>query len=60
MLKHKEDFNSEPKRRKSKIFNKLSKGLKRTADQCRSHHQKLQIKFKNDLDAIIEYVWKKI
>lgn len=52
---------SEAARRKTTVFNRLSKVLrKRTPDQCRSHHQKLQNKFRNDLDAIIDYVAKKI
>lgn len=32
----------------------------RTPDQCRSHHQKLQIKFKDDLNLIIHEVHTKI
>ena len=48
-------------RRKLTVFNRLSKALrKRTPDQCRSHHQKLQNKFNNDLDQIIDYVRKKL
>ena len=48
-------------RRKLTVFNRLSKALvKRTPDQCRSHHQKLQNKFKNNLDSIIDYVRRKL
>ena len=44
-----------------KIFNLLSKALrKRTPDQCRSHHQKLQNKFNNNTDDIIVYIRDKI
>lgn len=43
------------------MFYRLSKILKRrTPDQCRSHHQKLQLKFKDDLKAIMSEVQKKI
>ena len=55
------DFMAERNRRKSKVFFRLSKILKkRTPDQCRSHHQKLQIKFKDDLPTIMNEVYKKI
>ena len=56
-----EDFSSETLRRKLTVFHRLSKALrKRTPDQCRSHHQKLQNKFNNDLDAIINFVRGKL
>lgn len=52
---------SETSRRKSKVFYRLSKILKRrTPDQCRSHHQKLQLKYKEDLNAIINEVERKV
>lgn len=51
---YKKDFDNEVSRRKSTVFNRLSKALrKRTPDQCRSHHQKLQNRFKNNIDLII-------
>lgn len=58
---YKRDFQNEVSRRKSTVFNRLSKALrKRTPDQCRSHHQKLQNRFKNNIDEIIEFVRGKI
>jgi hypothetical protein len=43
------------------VFNRLSKELhKRTPDQCRSHHQKLQNRFSNDINRIIDFVQRKI
>jgi hypothetical protein len=33
---------------------------KRTPDQCRSHHQKLQNRFKNNIEEIITFVKGKI
>jgi predicted RNA-binding protein len=33
---------------------------RRTPDQCRSHHQKLQIKYSDDLYAIMNEVQRKI
>ena len=33
---------------------------KRTPDQCRSHHQKLQNRFDNDIVKIIDFVRSKI
>lgn len=61
MLENTQDFLSEKSRRKTKVFYRLSKILKkRTPDQCRSHHQKLQLKYKDDLYAIINEVQRKI
>jgi hypothetical protein len=58
---YKDDFEDEAARRRTTVFNRLSKALrKRTPDQCRSHHQKLQNRFKNNLDRIIEFVRSKI
>jgi hypothetical protein len=58
---YRKDFNNEVSRRKSTVFNRLSKALrKRTPDQCRSHHQKLQNRFQNDIDAIVDFVKSKI
>lgn len=55
------DFETEKNRRRTKIFYRLSKVLKkRTPDQCRSHHQKLQIKYHDNLDLIMEAVKQKI
>lgn len=49
-------------RRTKKVFNKLSKLLpNRTSDQCRSHHQKLQISAGSELpEDIIEHLKEKI
>ena len=58
---YKKDFENEVSRRKSTVFNRLSKALrKRTPDQCRSHHQKLQNRFHNNIEAIIDFVKGKI
>ena len=55
------DFASEKDRRSSKVFHRLSKILKkRTPDQCRSHHQKLQMKHGDNIQAIIEEIKRKI
>lgn len=61
MTNHKNDFGSKLRRRKIKIFYKLSKVLKRrNPDQCRSHHQKLEEKCSQDIEAIIKFVQAKI
>jgi hypothetical protein len=61
MIENINDFLTEKSRRKTKVFFRLSKILKkRTPDQCRSHHQKLQLKYKDDLYSIIGEVHKKI
>lgn len=61
MLENFHDFNSEYNRRRLKVFLRLSKILKkRTPDQCRSHHQKLQIKFNDDLPSILRELNRKI
>jgi hypothetical protein len=61
LSKYQRDFSSEEARRKSVVFNRLSKELhKRTPDQCRSHHQKLQNRFSNDIDRIVDFVQRKI
>jgi len=55
------DFLTEKERRRCKVFFRLSQILKRrTPDQCRSHHQKLQLKFNDDLPTIMNEVNKKI
>ena len=55
LIDNRSDFTSEAERRKKKVFYRLSKILrKRTPDQCRSHHQKLQMKFEEKIDKIIE------
>lgn len=52
---------TEKSRRKTKVFYRLSKVMqKRTPDQCRSHHQKLQLKFHDNLYAIMREVRRKI
>ena len=54
-------FLTERERRRCKVFFRLAKILKkRTPDQCRSHHQKLQIKFKDNLKTIMGVVQRKI
>lgn len=59
LRKNKNDFASEVARRSSKVFYYLSKALKkRTPDQCRSHHQKLQMRISN-IEDIIAYVERK-
>lgn len=56
-----DDFRTEKSRRTTKVFFRLSKILKkRTPDQCRSHHQKLQMKHKDDVEAIMEEIQMKI
>lgn len=61
MVDNTEDFRTETNRRKTKVFFRLSKILKkRTPDQCRSHHQKLQLKYKDDLNAIMKEVQTKV
>ena len=61
LSKYCRDFSSEEARRKSVVFNRLSKELRqRTPDQCRSHHQKLQNRFNNDIDRIVHFVSRKI
>jgi plasmid maintenance system antidote protein VapI len=55
------DFTTEKARRTTKVFFRLSKILKkRTPDQCRSHHQKLQMKHKDDIYEIMNEVQIKI
>jgi hypothetical protein len=61
MLKHRQDFECERERRRNKVFHRLSKILKRrTSEQCRSHHQKLQLKHGNNIPAIANEVQRKI
>lgn len=61
MLENKSDLETEKNRRRTKVFYRLSKVLKkRTPDQCRSHHQKLQIKYNDQLPLILEAVRQKI
>ena len=56
-----DDFATEKARRTLKVFHRLSKILKkRTPDQCRSHHQKLQMKHGDNIEAIIEEIKRKI
>jgi hypothetical protein len=57
MRDHRADFETEKNRRRTKVFYRLSKVLKkRTPDQCRSHHQKLQIKYNDEIDRIQDAV----
>jgi hypothetical protein len=45
-------------RKINKVFQKMSKViLTRTADQCRSHHQKV-VKYHDSIDSIINYFKK--
>jgi len=61
MMENTRDFLTEKTRRKTKVFYRLSKIMrKRTPDQCRSHHQKLQLKYDDDLYAIMNEVQRKI
>jgi predicted NodU family carbamoyl transferase len=61
ILKHLQEFETERGRRRNKVFYRLSKILRRrTPDQCRSHHQKLQLKHGENLAAIISEVQRKI
>jgi hypothetical protein len=61
MMQNTQDFMTEKSRRKTKVFYRLSKVMqKRTPDQCRSHHQKLQLKFHDNLYAIMSEVKRKI
>ena len=61
MAQNAEDFKTETNRRKSKVFFRLSKILKkRTPDQCRSHHQKLQLKYNDNLALIMKEVQTKV
>ena len=56
-LKNNKDLFADVKeRKKSKVFVAMSHHLKkRGPDQCRSHHQKMSIKYGN-IDAIIEKI----
>ena len=61
MMSNIPDFVTEKARRTSKVFYRLSKILKkRTPDQCRSHHQKLQMKHGDNIHEIMGEVQKKI
>lgn len=61
MMENINDFMTEKARRTTKVFYRLSKILKRrTPDQCRSHHQKLQMKYQDDLNGIMQEVLRKI
>ena len=53
-------FGCEEKRRKCTIFNRLSKAINtRTPDQCRSHHQKMQLKY-GSIDNIVESLRRRL
>ncbi len=54
LIENHSDFQSEILRRKSRVFYRISKLLKkRTPDQCRSHHQKLLTKHKGVIEEVI-------
>lgn len=56
MLKHDEIYRDKDLRRTHKIFKKMGKFVRtRSSEQCRSHHQKLELKLKS-YDAIISYI----
>ena len=60
MLKHEEIYRDKDLRRTHKIFKKMGKYVKsRSSEQCRSHHQKLELKLKS-FDGIINYIQDKI
>ena len=51
---YRKKFGCEEKRRKCTIFNRLSEAINtRTPDQCRSHHQKMQLKY-GSLESIVD------
>ena len=53
-------FRDKPIRKKKKIFHRMSNFIKsRTAEQCRSHHQKLEMKYDTH-DKIIEFISSEI
>lgn len=57
MRENVDDFTTEKARRTTKVFFRLSKILKkRTPDQCRSHHQKLQMKHQDNIYEIMREV----
>ena len=54
MIKYENIYRNKDLRRAHKIFKKMAKVVKsRTSEQCRSHHQKLDLKLKS-YDAIIK------
>lgn len=56
-----EMFETEFMRRSTKVFRKISSLLRRRdPEQCRSHHQKLMIRYKGDIKTIIEKLKIKI
>lgn len=60
MLANREIFVSKPMRRKCHIFKLMADFVKtRTSEQCRSHHQKYEIKF-GQFSNIIEHLTEKI
>lgn len=57
---HQNLFENEFVRRSSKVFRKMSSLLRRRdPEQCRSHHQKLGLRFGSDLSKIIDHLQKK-
>lgn len=54
-------FETEFIRRSTKVFRKISSLLRRRdPEQCRSHHQKLMIRYNGDIKTIIEKLKTKI
>lgn len=61
MIDHFETFLNEQIIRKGEVFYSMSNILrKRTPDQCRRHHQRLQLRCHDDLQAILKEVKLKI
>lgn len=53
-------FKDKATRKKKKIFHRMSNFIKsRTAEQCRSHHQKLEIKYETH-EKIIDFIESEI
>lgn len=55
LKEHMEDMGNKVARKSNKVFLKMSKLVKtRSADQCRSHHQKI-LKYHYSLELIIKH-----
>lgn len=60
MIENKEIFENRDLRRSNKIFKKMAKYVDtRCPEQCRSHHQKYQKKFKT-FDSIVQTIQLKL
>ena len=58
LQKNRKEFADEVKRRSNRVFKKMQKKIKkRTAEQCRTHHQKMLKKF-HSIESIISYFGK--